>query len=58
MLVVGEEGVPAEGPGKIPIGGVDKVMALGAAGSVSKRTGGGERMICEGNWGVAELADV
>ena len=49
MLDVGEEDVPAVGPGKIPIGEVDKVLASKSAGLVSKRTGGGERMICEGN---------
>ena len=49
MLDVGEEDVAAVGPEKIPIGEVDKVLASKSAGLVSKRTGGGERMICEGN---------
>ena len=55
MLDVGEEDVPAVGPDKIPIGEVGKVLASGAAGSVSERTGGGERVTCEGNLGVADV---
>ena len=57
MPVVGEEDVPVVwlSENEILIGGINEVLALGSAALVCKRLGGGERIICEGYRGMANV---